>query len=306
MPTPRLMQLSMLSLNAIRAFAAAASHQSFTRAAVELHVTHSAVSRQIKALEEFLGVALFERRIRQVSLTVEGQQLYAEVKPALQQISAAAQALMARKQASLVTINVRPSFAVRWLIPRLPDFVALHPNIEPQVLTRTSGPDQAPEHFDIAIRRGLEHWPPTIEPRPFLEDEGLIVAAPALLTAHPILEPRSLAAHVLLSARTRAQDWDAWKKHQGLARLRPKRLLQFDHLHFVLQAAVDGLGFAVAPHTLVAHDLDNGRLCCPLPGLRLPLPRHYYGVAPDATAQSKCFAHWLDGQLRGYVASSAD
>lgn len=286
----------MLSLNAIRAFAAAASHQSFTRAAAELHVTHSAVSRQIKALEQFLGVALFERRIRQVSLTAEGQQLYAEVRPALQQIGAAAQALMARKPASVVTINVRPSFAVRWLIPRLPDFVALHPSIEPRVLTRTSGPDQAPERFDIAIRRGLEHWPPAIEPRPFLKDEGLIVAAPGLLKSQPVHEPRSLATHALLSARTRAQDWDAWRKHFGLARLRPKRLLQFDHLHFVLQAAVDGLGFAVAPHSLVSHDLQNGRLCCPLPDLRLPLPRHYYGIALDAGADALRFAQWLDSQ----------
>lgn len=299
------MQLSMLSLNAIRAFAAAASHQSFTRAANELHVTHSAVSRQIKALEEFLGVALFERRVRQVTLTAEGQQLFAEVRPALLQISAAAQALMARKPASVVTINVRPSFAVRWLIPRLPDFVAQHPNVEPQVLTRTSGPDQAPERFDIAIRRGLEHWPPTIEPRPFLEDEGLVVAAPSLLKSHPVTEPRSLAAHVLLSARSRAQDWDAWRKHHGLPRLKPKRLLQFDHLHFVLQAVVDGLGFAVAPHTLVAHDLQKGRLCCPLPDLRLPLPRHYYGMAPDAAPQAQGFAQWLDAQQQSQLEAVA-
>lgn len=137
----------------MRAFAAAARHLSFTRAALELHVTHSAVSRQIKSLEEFLGVVLFERRVRQVALTAEGQQFHAEVEPALAQINAAARALQAHGPARAVRINVRPSFAVRWLIPRLPSFVERFPDIEPQVVTSTVMPEQAVDSFDIAVRR---------------------------------------------------------------------------------------------------------------------------------------------------------
>ena len=291
------MSIRLPPLNAVRAFTAAARHLSFTRAAAELHVTHSAISRQIKSLEEHLGVALFERRIRQVSLTLQGQQFFAEAAPALQQIAAAADALKARPQARAVRINVRPSFAVRWLIPRLPAFVAQCPGIEPQVVTSTVLPAQAIDGFDVAIRRGLQGWPPSIRVRPFLHDEALIVGAPALLHALPVTEPRALAAHVWLSARSRLEDWDDWKRQMKQSRLQPASRLQFDHLHFVLQAAVDGLGLALAPASLVTHDLTSGRLQCPLPALRLPLARHYYGLAPDAVPAARVFADWLDSEL---------
>lgn len=284
-------------LNAVRAFAAAARHLSFTRAALELHVTHSAVSRQIKSLEEFLGVVLFERRVRQVALTAEGQQFHAEVEPALAQINAAARALQAHGPARAVRINVRPSFAVRWLIPRLPSFVERFPDIEPQVVTSTVMPEQAVDSFDIAVRRGLEGWPPSIKVRPFLKDEVLVVGAPALFKAHPLPDLRALAAHVLLSARTRKDDWDAWKKQFGAPRTRPAGRLQFDHLHFVLQAAIDGLGIALAPTSLVAHDLASGRLQSPMPAMRMTLERYYYGLAPDAAPEAAYVAEWFE-QMR--------
>jgi LysR family glycine cleavage system transcriptional activator len=287
--TPRLPPL-----NAVRAFVAAARHQSFTRAAVELHVTHSAISRQVKALEAFLGLPLFERRVRQVALTAEGQQFFAETAAALEQIGGAAQALMAGAPARAVRINVRPTFAVRWLIPRLPAFVERHPGIEPQVVTSTAVPARALDGFDIAVRRGLEGWPQAMPVVPFLEDEALVVGAPALLQALPLATPRALAAQVLLSARTRPQDWDDWKRAAGIPRLRPSGRLQFDHLHMVLQAAADGLGLAMAPTSLVRHDLATGRLVSPLPGLRLPLTRHYYAVAPQAGPEVQLFVDWLE------------
>jgi len=287
-------------LNAVRAFAAAARHLSFTRAALELHVTHSAVSRQIKSLEEFLGVALFERRIRQVALTAEGQQFFAEVQPALAQINAAARALQSQGPARAVRINVRPSFAVRWLIPRLPSFVERFPEIEPQVVTSTVMPEEAVGSFDIAVRRGLEGWPSSMEVQPFLEDEVMVVGAPALFKTHPLPDLRALASHVLLSARTRKDDWDAWKKQVGAPRARPAGRLQFDHLHFVLQAAVDGLGIALAPTSLVSHDLASGRLQSPLPELRMTLERYYYGLAPDAAPEASYVAEWFEQmQARG-------
>ncbi|HEY4371948.1 MAG TPA: transcriptional regulator GcvA [Burkholderiales bacterium] len=283
-------------LNAVRAFAAAAQHLSFSRAAAELHVTHGAVSRQIKALEQHLGAALFERRVRQVLLTAAGQQFYAEVAPALAQIAGAAQAVALRAPARAVRINVRPSFAVRWLIPRLPAFVARYPGVEPQVVTSTADPARAADDFDVAIRRGLEGWD-RLPVQAFLEDEALIVGAPSLFAAHPVREPRDLARHTLLISRTRRQDWDDWKLHAGSARTRPASRLQFDHLHFVLQAALDGLGFAVAPLSLVSHDLAAARLTCPLPQLRLPLARHYYALAPNAAPESHCFTAWLEGEM---------
>jgi LysR family transcriptional regulator, glycine cleavage system transcriptional activator len=283
-------------LNALRMFLVAARHLSFSRAAVELNVTHGAVSRQVRGLEEFLGVTLFERRIRKVSLTTEGQQLYAEASPAMEQIAAAARALMVKAPERAVRINVRPTFTVRWLIPRLPDFVARHPGIEPLLLTSTLPPDKAPEAFDIAIRRGVAGWPTAVEVRPFLADELIVVAAPSLLKARPVTDARSLATHVLLVCKTRKQDWDDWKRHLGLARLRPARRLSLDHLHIVLQAAVDGLGFALTPISLLGTDVANGRLVCPLPDLRLPLQPIYYGRAPGAAREADLFAGWLDQQ----------
>lgn len=283
-------------LNAVRAFVAAARHESFTLAAAELHVTHGAISRQIKHLETYLGVDLFVRQVRQIRLTPEGQQFQAQASQALDQLAAAAHALQARPPAPTVTLNVRPSFAVGWLIPRLPTFVAQHPGIEPRVMTSTVAPDAAAEPFDIGLRRGLTGWPPNTELVPFLEDELITVAAPALYGAHTWDTPAALAAHVLLSARTRSTDWNDWARQLGLGRLKAAGRLQFDHLHFVLQGARDGLGVALAPYTLVSRDLAQGRLCSPWPHLRTPLPRYYYGIAPDASASARAFAAWLDTQ----------
>jgi LysR family transcriptional regulator, glycine cleavage system transcriptional activator len=285
-------------LNAVRAFAAAARHQSFTRAALELHVTHSAISRQIKALEAHLGVDLFERKTRQVLLTAAGHQFHAQVGPALDRIGAAAESLRVRTPSCAVRVNVRPTFAVRWLIPRLPGFVAKYPGIEPQVITSTLAPDKAVDEFDLAIRRGTRGWPPAMQTRPFLEDEALVVGSPALLAHRPVTCPQSLAAHVLLLSKSRSKDWENWKKQINAPELGPASCLRFDHLHFVLQAAIGGLGFALAPVSLIAHDMAVGRLMSPLPELRLPLSRHYFGLAPNAAPETQHFVRWLMEEVK--------
>jgi LysR family glycine cleavage system transcriptional activator len=250
----------------------------------------------VRGLEEFLGVALFERQVRKVVLTAEGQQLFAETSQAMEQIRAAARALMVRAPARTVRINARTSFAVRWLIPRLPDFVAHYPGIEPQLFTTLLAPEKAPEAFDIAIRRGVEGWPSAVKAQPFLDDELVAVAAPSLLKTRPIADARGLAQHVLLVCKTRKQDWDDWKAHVGRPRLRPARRLQLDHSHIVLQAAVDGLGFAITARSLLGTDVAQGRLVCPLPGLRMPLQPIYYGCAPGVGRETHLFAEWLDQQ----------
>ena len=280
-------------LNAVRAFVVAARHQSFTRAAVELHVTHGAVSRQVRSLEDYLGLALFERRIRQVVLTESGQAFYAEAQAALSQLATAARALMADAPPRSVRINVRPSFAVRWLIPRLPDFVAQYPGVEPEVITSTVAPARAPASFDVAIRRGLQGWPPSLQVRPWLEDEALVVGASAQFRQAPTM-PRDLASQMLLCSRSRKSDWDDWARSAGIGRLQANGRLHLDHLHLVLQAAVDGLGVALAPRSLLARDLSQGRLVALLEASRLPLERYYYGLTPDAPAEAQFFVKWLE------------
>jgi LysR family glycine cleavage system transcriptional activator len=304
------MSSRMPPLHAVRVFAAAARHLSFTRAAAELHVTHGAVSRQVRTLEDFLGTPLFERRIRQVLLTPAGQRFHAEVEPALAQIALAAQAMRGPAPVQSVRVNVRPSFAVRWLIPRLPGFVARHPEIVPQVVTSTVAPGApAAEPFDIAIRRGLAGWPPGLRLEPLLQDAALVVGAPALLRARPVAVPQDLVAHVLLASHSRAEDWTRWLRLAGTPRLKPAGWLHFDHLHFVLQAALDGLGLALAPASTVVQDLASGRLQAPLPALRLPLERYYTGMASDAGAPAQAFLAWLEGeagaQPRGLATQAA-
>ncbi|EJL03972.1 transcriptional regulator, LysR family [Pseudomonas fluorescens Q2-87] len=285
-------------LNAVRAFAAAARHQSFSRAAEELHVSHSAVSRHVKLLEERLGVLLFERRTRQSLLTPEGKAFYEQVSEALAQIANAAAALTRHASQRKVTLNVRPSFAVRWLIPRLPDFMALYPDIKPEVVTNTRPPDPSRDPFDVVIRRGQSGWSTNVQPTVLLEDDLLLVAAPSLLQSVPLDSVHDLARHTLLSGKTRSSDWQDWTAHAGIKPLRNPPTLQFDHMHLVLQAAVDGLGVALCPASLLGRDLSNGRLTCPLPALRLPLPRYYYGVSRDAVGEAQVFVDWLFSQIQ--------
>jgi LysR family glycine cleavage system transcriptional activator len=291
------MSLLLPPLNAVRAFVVAARHQSFTLAAGELHVTHSAISRQIKTLETHLGVRLFERRVRQVSLTVEGLRFYSQANAALQQLLAATEAVMAPTPSRVVRINVRPSFAVRWLIPRLPDFVEQYPGIEPHVLTSTLSPDKADERFDVAIRRGHSNWPATMELQPFLEDEICLVVSPTLLASHPLAQPGALTQLVMLWSKTRKGDWQSWLTSSGAGNLKPAGQMQFDHVHFVMQAAIDGLGFAVVPTSLAASAIAAGQLLCPFPEQRLAVNRYYYGLAPDAVPQAQFFSAWLQGYL---------
>jgi LysR family transcriptional regulator, glycine cleavage system transcriptional activator len=283
-------------LNAVRAFEAAARHLSFTLAALELHVTHSAISRQIKHLESHLSIALFERKTRQVHLTEKGQDFYTQISMALEQISEATQSIKHGKRSLQVRINVRPSFAVRWLIPRLADFVARHPDIEPQVITSTKSPDQAADDFDIAIRRNSLGWPSHMKVQAFLEDEVMLVGSPVLFAEKPIKDFSSLSSHVLLMANSRSQDWDRWIKRIQMPSLTVSGHLQFEHLHFVMQAAIDGLGIALAPTSLIANDLTSGRLVSPFPEHRMALNRYYFCVTPKATSEVQSFVKWLSEQ----------
>lgn len=259
-------------------------------------MTHGAVSRQIKSLEAYLGVALFERRVRQVVLTVEGQAFYAQTDAGLTLIGNAATALRARSATRVVRVNVRPSFAVRWLIPRLPDFVAKYPGIEPEVVTSLAAPSQAAEGFDVAVRRGHQGWPAALQLVPYLEDEALAVASPSLLqgACRPMESARDLAAFVLLCSRSRKGDWDDWCRQAGIERPQAAGQLYLDHLHLILQAAVDGLGVAMAPRSLWGNDLKQGRLVSLLPQHRLPLERYYYGIAAEPREEVRLFVRWLE------------
>jgi len=288
-------------LNAVRAFVAAARHASFTRAADELGVTHGAVSKQVRLLEDHLGVPLFTRGVRQVTLTPAGRELLAEAAPALERVAAAAVRLRRAAPAgagSIVRINARPSFALRWLIPHLPAFMQAHPGVQPEVVTSTAEPARlAAGSFDVVVRRGRPGvlWPEGMRVRPFLRERAVPVAAPALLAGLPVRQAEDLAGHTLLHTATRDADWTTWLASAGVPGLRPAAELRFEHLQFALQAALDGMGVALGPSELVAADLAAGRLARVLPrGPGLVLEPYCYGIPADAAPPSHLFANWLD------------
>lgn len=290
------MKNSLPPLNAVRAFAVAARHQSFSLAAEELHVSHSAVSRHVKLLEEHLGVLLFERRVRQSLLTPAGEHFYQQVSTGLAQIADAAAELKRQAARPTIRINVRPSFALLWLTPRLTDFSTQHPHIDTQVVTQTQSPDPVRDDFDIVIRRGRDDWAPSLEAQALFEDELVMVAAPALIERLPLTNLAGLSAHTLLTVRARREDWHHWAMHFGQSQRSSQVIRQFDYMHRVLEAAVAGEGIALCPTTLLGTHLSSGRLICPLPELRMPLPRYYYGVAPQASAHTKVFIEWIQQQ----------
>ena len=171
--------------------------------------------------------------------------------------------------------------------------MAKHPDIEPQVITSTLAPSAVLEEFDLAIRRSTRGWPAGMQIQPFLKDEVMVVGSPASFALRPVTDAKSLSKHVLLLSKSRSKDWENWKKQINAPTLKPASCLQFDHLHIVLQAAVDGLGFALAPASLIVHDMAAGRLISPLPELRLVLNQYCFGLAPHAAPETRHFVKWL-------------
>lgn len=286
-------------LNALRAFEAAARLGSFKDAAAELNVTHGAVSRHVRRLEEWLGPpALFRRLNRRVVLTPTGAALLAETGPALDRLAAAAarhQARGGRQPAAVLRVNALATFSLRWLLPRLAQFRDRHPEIEVRLATSNGPVDAVGEPCDLIIRGGPDTFY-GYSCHPFLAERRLAVCSPALLQRMPLGEVAALRGHTLLHAATLPRVWPDWLAAAGAPELEPLASLTFDHFYLTLQAALDGLGVAMGPEALVADDLAAGRLVTPFPGLTLPA-RGYHAYMPEARAGDRAalaFRRWLE------------
>jgi LysR family glycine cleavage system transcriptional activator len=294
---------SLPPLNAIRAFEAAARLGSFKDAAAELSVTHSAVSQQIRLLEEWLGTpALFRRSVRRVVLTPAGAALLAEFGPALDRISAAVQQHRARRgDAPMVVlrVNALATFSLRWLLPRMNAFRAEHPDIEVRLSTSNDPVDALPEPCDVIIRGGPDSFH-GFTSRYLIGERRLPVCSPALLDRVPLGDVADLARHTLLHVSSMPRLWRDWLAHAGQSALDPASALTFDHFYLTIQAALDGLGVAMGPTALIADDLAAGRLVTPFPGISLPA-RSYFAYLPDGRGRdphSAVFCDWLEAQGR--------
>jgi DNA-binding transcriptional LysR family regulator len=288
------------SLDFLRGFEAAGRRLSFTLAAEELFLTQSALSRQVKALEDALGVALFERRHRALVLTRPGAAFHRAVTDKLREIAAAADALQAPQREPGLTVSTTVSFASLWLIPRLPAFRAAHPAIDVYVSADDRMVDLAKGDVDIAIRY-LAH-PRAPDNATFLFGERFMpVASPVLVKRGPRLaKPADLGHHVLLhfddpEGRTPWINWPAWLAANGAAGLKAAGALRFSLYDQVIQAAIDGQGVALGRIPLISGVLDRGLLVAPF-GKRYDAPRGYYAIpAPHAGAHHEvlAFVEWL-------------
>jgi len=294
------------SLDFLRGFEAAGRRLSFTLAADELFVTQSALSRQIKALEDALGVVLFERRHRALALTPAGLSFHRDVTAALSGIASAADALRGTTRGPGMAVSTTVSFASLWIIPRLARFRARHPDVEVYVSADDRMVDLSRGEVDIAIRYLPESAAPEGAVRLFGE-RMLPVVSPALLRdgAAPLARPADLARHVLLhlddpEGRMPWLNWPAWLTANGAPGLKPAGALRFSIYDQVIQAAVSGQGIALGRIPMIAEHLRDGRLVSPFPR-RYDSARGYYALAaPGATERPDvaAFMRWLDDEAR--------
>jgi LysR family glycine cleavage system transcriptional activator len=262
-------------LNALRAFEAAARCGNFTRAADELCVTQGAVSRHVATLEGWLRVQLFERGRHGIALTPPGQAYFGTVRAALDQIDYGTRQLQASPDERCLRIKLPPTFAIRWLVPRLARFHALHPHIDVQITTSHQRADFAREEVDVSI-----HSEPSPPPGPGVRrlfGEALLpVCAPGLLQrGPPMARPADLAHHVLLCSMNRPKDWPTWLAAAGAPQIDGNSGLKFENAALAYQAAADQLGVMVALHAFVRDDLASGRLVAPF-ARQVETPGAYY------------------------------
>ncbi len=282
-------------LNALRAFEAAARCGNFTRAAHEFCVTQGAVSRHIATLESWLEVQLFERGRHGIRLTPAGQSYHASMRVAFDQIELGTRQLQQSPDEWLLRVKLPPTFAIRWLIPRLARFHARHPRIDVQITTSHKPTDFERDDVDVSIHS--EPSPPEGPGYRLLFRETLLpVCAPALLQRDPPLaQPADLAQHALLSSLNRPQDWPAWLEAAGLSGLDTHRGLKFENAAMAYQAAAEGLGVMMGLLAFVRDDLASGRLVAPL-ALRLPTEGGYFmawRADRPVPQRVRDFEHWM-------------
>lgn len=284
-------------LNALRVFDVAARSGSYARAADELGLTHGAVSRQIAALEAWLGQRLFARSGRRMVATPLARVFAAEVGLAFDRITTAAESCGRLDARRILRVSVPTSFAMRWLIPRLDGFHRDHPQVEVAVTTVTTVRDELRGGYDVAVRRGEARpgaWPHH-RATAVLDEADTLIMSPALFAQRPIRAAADVEGHLLLASETRPGDWDGWLEAAGVPHLAGARRRLFDHFFITRQAVEDGLGVGVGPLPMLDVDLASGRLMAPLPRIRVRRTG-YVALEPLAAgdaAPAARFVAWL-------------
>lgn len=287
-------------LNLIEGFEAAARNLSFTKAAAELFVTQSAVSRQVKALEDRLGVALFERRARTLRLTQAGETLYRTVAEVLRRLEETTKRIRPRPEAHTFTLTTTPTFASLWLIPRLAGYTREHPTVDVRISASTDLVDLERSGIELAIRYGDPLAVGTATK--LFHEEVFPVCSPALLRdrARPLAAPADLKHHVLLHYEDSQRnapwlDWSMWLHAMGLQDLTPAGALHFNQYDQVVVAAANAQGVALGRSPLLRRQIKEGSLVAPF-STKSAAPRAYYIIESAAASHNsdvKDFVAWL-------------
>ena len=285
-------------LDLIQGFEAAARTLSFTKAAEELFITQSAVSRQIRGLEDHLGVALFERRPRSLALTEQGRMLYAAATEFLEKLQDTTNRLRADGGTRHLTVTTTGGFASLWLIPRLRTFTALHPDVDVRISATYKAVNLERNLVDVAVRYCKEEEAPPGGIRLFGE-ELFPICSPTLVAdeRHPLRELADLRHHALLhmDEAQDLMDWDTWLIAQGHAGLRPAASIRFDSYEQMIQAALSGQGVAMGIGRLVSGLIDKGQLVAPF--CKSVIGARSYFILRSAITGSRphveAFVEWL-------------
>jgi len=286
-------------LNALRTFEAVARLKSFTKAADELSVTRAAVSHQIKNLEEYVGFALFERHTRSISLTEAGKVALPKLREGFNNISDAVHLMRSHQSNENITLWMAPSFASKWLVPKLHTFSSKHPEIDMQLhavsglidTTEVQGYSMEDlfrsEDADIVIRFGSEDNYPGCDVHKLFSVKAVPVCSPALLKNpdKPLNKPEDLINHTLLHDNTAYKgrpQWSKWLTQEGIEGIDSERGLKFNHISLAIDSAIDGQGVLLAIEALARKDINEGRLCIPF-DISYPLDMSYYAIHPKST-----------------------
>jgi LysR family glycine cleavage system transcriptional activator len=296
-------------LNGLRAFEAAARHMSFSKAAKELHVTTAAISHSIRALEDYLEIQLFHRSARALKLTERARASQAKLAAGFGYLSEAVHELRRVPHRAGLRLWLTPSFAVKWLVPRLHGFAQQHPEVDLQISAEQAmienpksvaalGEQLRTNEVNLAVVFGYGSYPGYVTEK-LLDVSAVPLCSPTLMEGeHALRSPADLAHHTLLHDETEYEGhptWERWLKSTGVDTFDTRRGFRFNHVALALEAAADGQGVALGLSPLAARDLAAGKLIVPF-GPSLPLDRAYYLVRPDndsGDTSAHQFRDWL-------------
>jgi len=286
------------NFSALRAFEAAARHENFSRAADELHLTHGAISHQVRALEEELGRQLFVRNGRQVKITSDALRFAQFLGKTFADIAIATDAMRAASVNQRLTVSSVPSVAARWLAPRLGRFIELYPDIEVVLQSSTQLQDLARDGIDVGIRFGRGNYPGLVVER-LMGDVYYPVVSPHYRDGQLPVRPDDLRRHTLLRS---VEPWSPWLRAAGVDLAEPAGGLLFDDLSLLIRSAVDGNGVALVRHLVAVQEIASGQLRR-LFDITSPCPDDYFFVSPPGSVgkpQVQAFRDWLLAEIAAF------